>query len=117
MDAQTSLFFLVLFWIYCGINLILSVTALFLESEEAENAYALNMTIAVINFLAAIFSYGFYLEEKKKRQNDEPFDEILSVFSNESLPSYHSFDLKDPSSLNLPVISVVNYENENDNTN
>ena len=107
MEPQTSLFFLVLFWIFCGINFILSITALFFEGEEEQTPYAINMTIAVINFLAAIFSYGFYLEDKKNRL-DKPLDETLSILSNESLPSYHSIDSKHHHSLDLTDISVVN---------
>jgi hypothetical protein len=90
--SQTPLFVFIMFWIYCKINFVLSITALFVDTKEADAVFALNMTIAVINLLTGILTFGFYIEEKKKRRDAEPYDETSSILSNKSVPSYHSVD-------------------------
>jgi hypothetical protein len=116
---NSSMFIIVMFCIFCGMNSILSITSSIVGTQEADAAFGVNMTIAVLNFLIGTVVLSTYLEERKKKEraNQESLEENSYILEIPSSPPYDSpINSQDSISLAPPYDSIY-FENSVDSTN
>ena len=117
---NSSTFIMLMFSIFCGINIIFSIISLMVVTQKADAQFFLNITIIVFNFLIGIlvFSTFIFIEERKKKEraNQESLEEnsyILEIPSPPSYDSQDSFSLAPPYDLSYFENSVDSVDSAN----